>query len=440
MGSAVAHDVPTGQQVSPPAKTGLPVYVLLATTLLSLFGNNLTTMGIAWFVLETTGSAERTGIAAAVTVVPAIIATFLGGTLVDRIGYRRMSVVSDLVSAVTIAAVPFFYLTTGLSFAGLLVLMFLGSILDGPGSTARQAMVPQLAERTGIPLERINANLNVVIAVSMLLSFPAAGVLIGLLGGLNVLWVNAGTMLIAAVLIRVFIPKLKTMEASGESFLREVRSGFSWVMQNQVIRFVIFAALAINMVFSPMFAVAIPYYANQELRSVGALATMSGAFALGNLLGSFLYGQIALRVPGRALFIVSVALLTFPMGAIATLPGLWVTSALTLTLGLGSGMVNPMISTFVARIAPEQMLGRVIGMLRACAMMATPVGLLTGGWLIGAIGLRGSFLVFGGILLVVLLMTVLTSALHGLNEFPDAEDSAVDEGEAKEVELEQLVV
>lgn len=174
--------------------SSLPIRVLLLTSLVSILGNQLTGLAVPWFVLETTNSASKTGITAAVTVLPVVVATFFGGALVDRTGYRGLSVFSDLTSAVTVAAVPFFYLTTGLNFPGLLVLMFLGAILDAPGSTARQAMIPQLAQRSGIPLERINADFGMIGAASSLFAAPLAGLLIAWLGPVTVLWFNAGTL------------------------------------------------------------------------------------------------------------------------------------------------------------------------------------------------------------------------------------------------------
>src|SRR5690606_18972291 len=155
-----------------------PVQVLWITSLVSIFGNMLTAVAVPWFVLETSGSASKTGLTAAVTVIPVIIATFLGGALVDRMSYRVLSVFSDLVSAVTVAAVPFFFLTTGLSFPALLALMFLGAIFDAPGGTARQAMVPPLSRLTGISLERINANFGMIAAASSLFAAPFAGLAI----------------------------------------------------------------------------------------------------------------------------------------------------------------------------------------------------------------------------------------------------------------------
>ncbi len=152
----------------------VPVYSLLASNL----GNMLTSLAVPWFVLETTGSATKTGLTAAATLIPVIIASFFGGALADRASRRGLSVFADLLSSLTLAAVPFFYLTTGPSFPGLLLLMFLGAIFDAPGGTARQAMVPELAERASMPLERVNSAFGVNQAVSMLLGAPLAGIMI----------------------------------------------------------------------------------------------------------------------------------------------------------------------------------------------------------------------------------------------------------------------
>ena len=83
-----------------------PIQALWIASLVSIFGNSLTALAVPWFVLETTGSASRTGITAAVTIIPIVIANFFGGALVDRTGYRVLSIFSDLVSACLLYTSP----------------------------------------------------------------------------------------------------------------------------------------------------------------------------------------------------------------------------------------------------------------------------------------------------------------------------------------------
>ena len=72
-----------------------PLYSLYAANAISFVGNNLTTLAIPWFVLVTTGSAARTGITFFFSITPIVIAGFFGGTIVDRLGYKRTSIIAD---------------------------------------------------------------------------------------------------------------------------------------------------------------------------------------------------------------------------------------------------------------------------------------------------------------------------------------------------------
>lgn len=399
--------------------SSLPIRVLLLTSLVSILGNQLTGLAVPWFVLETTNSASKTGITAAVTVLPVVVATFFGGALVDRTGYRRLSVFSDLTSAVTVAAVPFFYLTTGLNFPGLLVLMFLGAILDAPGSTARQAMIPQLAQRSGISLERINADFGMIGAASSLFAAPLAGLLIAWLGPVTVLWFNAGTFVFSGLAVFLLIPALQRTEASGESFMSDVRVGLRYAMSSGLIRTIIGAALVVNMLFAPLFGVAIPYFANQELQSVRALGIMLGGEGLGALVGSFLYGRLSGQFKRRSFLLAAMLLLTLPVFLLAALPNQWITTGFLAIIGLGSGLVNPMLGTFIQVTTPAHLLGRVSGLIRAGAMVATPVGLLLGGTMIAVLDLSGSILLIGSVLAIVLAALWINRSLYELDHEPE---------------------
>jgi MFS family permease len=399
----------------------LPIHALWVTSLVSIFGNSLTAIAVPWFVLETTGSASRTGITAAVTIVPVVLANFFGGALVDRTSYRWLSASADLISAATVAAIPVFYLTTGLNFTGLLVFMFLGAIFDAPGHTARSAMVPPLSKLTGIPLERINANFGMIGAASSLFSAPLAGVLIAWLGPINVLWFNAGTFVFSAVAVLLFIPRLKQPPTSGESIARDIRSGLSYVKNNALIRTLILGALCINFLFAPLFGVAIPFFANQELHSVRSFGIMIGGEGLGALTGAFLFGKYGSRVKRRTFLIASMIFLTVPLFPLALSSNLWTSTALLVAIGIGSGLVNPMIGTFLQLTTPDQFMGRVMGLVGAGAMVAQPLGLLLGGSVIAVFGYTVFTLVVAVLVLLVTTSLALSSAMRGLDDMEPAE-------------------
>ena len=84
----------------------IPILSLFAANAISNTGNVLATIAIPWFVLQTTGSAAQTGITGFFTILPVVVAGFLGGALIDRLGYKPTSIIADLASGVTVALIP----------------------------------------------------------------------------------------------------------------------------------------------------------------------------------------------------------------------------------------------------------------------------------------------------------------------------------------------
>lgn len=76
-------------QSASPRKNPLPLYALFIAESISLLGNVFFLVAIPWYVLQTTGSAAQTGITGFFAVAPTVLAGFLGGTLIDRLGWAR---------------------------------------------------------------------------------------------------------------------------------------------------------------------------------------------------------------------------------------------------------------------------------------------------------------------------------------------------------------
>ena len=112
----------------PSRRDRLAIPALVGATTISNIGNNLTALAAPWFVLVTTGSAARTGVVAAAVAVATMLGGFFGGAVVDRIGFKRASIISDLASGFFVALIPTFYYLDMLSFPLLVTLVFLASL------------------------------------------------------------------------------------------------------------------------------------------------------------------------------------------------------------------------------------------------------------------------------------------------------------------------
>jgi MFS family permease len=84
----------------------LPLFALIGANAISLIGNMLTAVALPWFVLETTNSPAKAGLTGFAAAIAQFAAGVVGGGVVDRLGFKRSSVISDLVSGVGIVMVP----------------------------------------------------------------------------------------------------------------------------------------------------------------------------------------------------------------------------------------------------------------------------------------------------------------------------------------------
>jgi len=211
-----------------PFQDRAPLYALYTANGISMIGNVLTALAIPWFVLATTGSAEKTGLTGFFTALPIALAAFIGGSIVDRLGFKRMSIIADLTSGIIVALIPLLYLTVGLDFNVLLALVFFANLLDAPGSTAREAIVPELATRAGVSFERAGSMNQIVERSSRLIGAPLAGALIAGFGATTVLWIDALTFLVSAAIIGFLVnqPKPEVQETTRHHWRAEMCKGF----------------------------------------------------------------------------------------------------------------------------------------------------------------------------------------------------------------------
>ena len=398
----------------------LPLIALLVADAISLTGNAMGFVAIPWFVLETTGSAALTGVVAALTFAPTVLATFFGGGIVDRLGFRRTSVLADVASGVTTAAIPLLYVTVGIELWQVMALVFLGALFDAPGTTARRSLLPDLAVLSGTRLERATGINSAIQRGSLLVGAPIAGVLVGGIGAINVLWLNAATFAISALLVARLVPVLAPhpdAPAPGR-YLSELLTGVRFVARDPLIRMIVLIVFITNFLDAP-FPVIFPVFAMEAFGSAVYLGIMLGVFGGAALVGSLAYGAVGHRLPRRQTFVFSFLLAALPYMALALLPSLPVTLVLMAVWGLASGPLNPVLQTVAYERVPAHMRGRVFGATIAGAYLAIPAGAVLGGLAVERFGVAATLFGIGVCYLAVTLTGVFNPTLQQMDPEPE---------------------
>ena len=423
----------------------------LTASALSLLGNSVVAVVLPLLVLLRTGSATSAGTVALATVVPAILVGVVGGVVIDRVGRRRASIVSDLVSAGAVAALPLVDLVTGLNLGWFVALGVLGAIGDVPGMTAREALVPAVSRSSGVPLERLVGIRESIEAAVMVIGPALAGVLLVTLGDTTVLWVTAATSALAA-LVTAMLPRtldaLSSAEADPAELLpadesptgpraalrrstAELRAGLAVVLGDRVLLGATVLSLGSLLVLAGLQGIVLPVHLT-ALGEPGRLGLVLSAMAAGLLVGATAYSVVGPRVRPRSVFVASMLAAAVGVGGMSLLPTTWLLLASAALAGVASGMMNPVLQVAMMRRTPEAARGRVLGLQGSAMMAVAPVAVFGAGLLVDAAGVRPTGVVVAVAFCVVVVLGVLAPALRDLGDggLPDgglADGSSVDD-------------
>ena len=388
-----------------------PVPVLyLASYALSMLGNSIAAIALPLLVLQSTGSLLSTGVLAASTALPAFLVGLVAGVVIDRINRRTSSIVADLISAGSIAALPIIDLVTGLDLGWFLLFGIIGALGDVPGLTAREALLPAIVRHSSLSAERLVGIREGIAALVMIIGPAAAGNLIAFLDGSAVLWITAATSL-GAALLTLLIPRevgaLATAERDDPSSAwGQLRQGWHVLLRgNPFLRAVTLLNLVLIAVVASLQGILLP--AHFTLVGEPALLGFVLTFlALGTLVGAGLYAALATRGARRPWFVVGLLGTVVGLTAIAILPPSAVIFAGAFVLGLSSGLFSSLLGVLMLEAIPERMRGRIMGTQNSLMMLAAPAGMV----LVAVVGDRFT-LGAAGILLAVVWAIAAVAAL-----------------------------
>ena len=398
-------------------KKKLPVVLHQLSNFSSGLGNSIVMITIPWLILEETGSPAFAGLVAAISALPGLLISPIGGWLVDHIGRRSVSIGADLLSAVAVVAFPIVALTSGLSSSTILVIAVIGAIFDPAGYTARKTLLADVAKASEIKLDRLNGIHEGFMGVSWILGPAIGAALISNVGAVNSFWVAGGLFIFAALTIAFLrVGNLgkearDLAEKMGEKSDRSLRVGFQVLWRDKLLRTLTIAILVIAAVYLPTETLVLPAYFEEQDNPAG-LGIVISALAAGSTIGSFGYGWISARMSRKNLVratLIGTAVSIVPMALLPPLP-LFLLAAFL--LGLSWGPFNPLETSLIQQRVPADQQGRVFGVQTAVFYAAPPLGMVLAGLSVESFGVSTTYIVLAAILSVTAILALLTKSLR----------------------------
>ena len=365
---------------------------LLAGEFVSRLGSQLTTLALPWFVLVTTGSASKMGLVFAAELAPIALLGIPSSALVERFGPKRWLVAMDAVRAPIVATVPFLHAVGGLSFGVIIAVAALHGTFSVGYFTSQRLILPAVVGEDEQRLAQANGLVEGTTNITNLAGPALAGVLIALMGAVNVMWLDAASYVVSVIVIGLFVRIRR--EVRGESeHAGGVFAGLRYLRGDTLLARASLSSLLFGFAF-PMLAASFPVLAyeqyDQNPKVAGFLFAVIGA---GQVIGSLLTFQLVTRI--KPMRLASYA-------ALGTGPPLWflvphlplaVVAVALAVIGASVPLINaPYIGMLTVRV-PTALRGHVLQSLITINQVLGPLGYVLAGVLFTRIGLHETYAV-----------------------------------------------
>jgi len=330
--------------------------------------------------------------------VPYILNGFIAAPLVDRIGARRVSILTDVFSAAAMAGVAAGY------HAGIVVLSVLVAVngaLRGVGDRAKNVMLKPLLDASGTNVLRLTSIYTGVGQLTLLLGGSVAGVLISLVNPWGAIWFDAASFAVCAILVSALVhgprapraqdaaqPEPIAVQPEREPYLEELLGAVRYLRRDHLLRNMASMLVVTNLFAQAALVVFIPLWIDLRLNhSPVALGFIGAGFALGAIAGNALFTAIGPRLPRYLTFVLGYLVGGAPRFLVlafshnlATVVAVWFVS------GFALSSANPTIGAVVYQRVPSGLLARVSGLVTAVAFAGLSVGGVVGGWAVEVVG------------------------------------------------------
>lgn len=369
------------------------VTLFLMSQGISLFGSSVVTFAISWYVTLETGSGLMLTISVLVSFLPQIVVSLYGGSLADKYNRKTIIIVSDSLIALATLILAIIFISGFKNIWILLIVSAVRSIGAGLQYPAVGAVLPQFVPQD--KLMRVNTLNSTITSISMLLAPVVGGAIFATLGIEAAMLIDVFTAIIG-IFILSFL-KVDTVISEDTS----IKEGLLYLRNNKLIRNVIIlygilfvlvtpSAFLTPLLISRIFGEEVwRLTANEVFYSVGAI--------FGGVIMSIWQGYKN-KLHTLAFSCIGFGISTYFLGVANTF-------ALYIFAVFIAGIFLPFFTAaenvFLQETVPNEILGRVLGVISILSSLAMPLGMLIFGPISDFINIKYLFIITGVLLLLL---------------------------------------
>ena len=386
---------------------------LLVARVISNLGNGITPIALAFGVLSLPGAdAGSLSLVTTSNMIPLVLFMLIGGVAADRFGRTHLVGVTDIIGSVFVAISAFAFISGHASIPLLCFNGFVFGVLNALWYPAFSGIMPLIVPnpllQAANSLVGIGANLGFTLGASV------AGIVVSTAGPGWGLLIDAGTFLIAGVLVyRMKVPN-STPLAEGEkreSIFSQLREGWFEFSSRKWIVYVVVGYSFFYLGFEGFLGVLAPVQMKEAMGGAKDMGIMMFGFGVGAVLGT----AFALKLRPRRPLLLGLGVL--PVAALwafalaVPLP-LWVLFITALGTGIGMDLMYANWMTTLQTHVPDEALSRVSSYDAFGSMVFAPIGLFLAGPFTHLVGARTALITVGIIIALATSLPLLSKEVR----------------------------
>ena len=350
----------------------------------SVMGDGLLPVAVAFAAIEVGGGAGEIGIVLGAHALSLVVFALAGGVWADRLPRRLVMLAADVLRLAVQGAGAALLLSGRAEVWHLAALLAVYGGAEAFFRPAATALVPHTVKP--YQLQQANALLGLTESAGTVLGPAIGGVLVALVGAGGAYAFDAASFLVSALfLVRLQDVGVPVSRADRRPFLSELAEGFREVRRQSWLWWtIVVASLWVFLALAPLFVLG-PLVAENELSGASSWAAILAAYGVGGVVG----GLAALRSrPQRPLLVASLLFAAeAPLPALlAVAPPTAVIAAAAFLGGVSSGVFEAVWNTTLQERVPDARLARVSALDWMGSLALLPVGYALAGPVSEAVG------------------------------------------------------
>ena len=404
----------------------LSLFLLLQGQFISMMGDMIYEIALGFWVLAFTGSPALMGTLMATSLLPGVILSPFAGVVVDRSNRKRLMILMDLIRGITIITVAI------VAIMGLLQLwmVFLAGIILGIGGAffgpAAMSVLPQMVPRD--KLTNANSLFGVSNTGADILGNSLGGILYVLIGAPLMFLLNGISFILSGISISFAkIPKSRESKITTENFLSDLKESTQFVWKLKGLLYILLIFSIFSFLVHIAVVLLIPLFQFTPGLGAAKYGIAVACFTVGVFMGMVVLSTVNVHPSKKAtLMLVSLTISNLCLILFALTTQFYLMALLLLIAGLSESVVNVFILSSIQSVVPDQMMGKVMGLVGTLTLALTPLAMVTGGVLAEIFPIRTIFLVcFVGSFLVFVNLFFIKSVRRFIN-FDPTRDSRED--------------